>query len=49
MLCLILRKKSTAELVELCEDAIEKQFGFRVTCAVVAAAELFEALQHAPK
>lgn len=42
-------QKSTAELVELCEDAIEKQFGFHVACAVVAATELFEALQNAPK
>ena len=41
-------QKSTAMLVELCEDAIEKQFGFHVACAVVAATELLEALQHAP-
>ena len=42
-------QKSTAKLVELCEDAIDKQFGFHVACAVVASTELFEALQYAPK
>lgn len=35
-------------LIELCEKAIEKRFGFRVVCSVIAAAELEGALAHAP-
>lgn len=38
-----------AKLVHMCEAAIEKQFGFRVVCSVIAADELLEALNHAPK
>ena len=40
-------KTNTAELVAMCEAAIEKQFGFRVICSVVSADELLEALKHA--
>lgn len=38
-----------ARLVEICESAIKKQFGFHVICSVVSANELLEALKHAPK
>lgn len=38
-----------AELVGICEAAIEKAFGFHVVCAVIAADDLKEAMQHAPK
>lgn len=41
------RDKST--LVHICESAIEKQFGFRVVCAVISAHELVAALNHAPE
>lgn len=37
-----------AKLVYKCETAIEKQFGFRVVCSVIAADELHKALKHAP-
>ncbi len=36
------------KLVQLCEVAIEKQFGFRVICSVVSADELIAALENAP-
>ncbi len=36
------------KLVEECEAAIEKQFGFHVICAVIAAKELHSALKNAP-
>ena len=36
------------KLVAVCEEAIEKRFGFRVVCAVVSALELKEALKQAP-
>ena len=39
----------TAKLVVICEAAIEKQFGFRVVCSVITAAELLAALKHATK
>jgi len=35
-------------LVSLCEEAIENKFGFRVVCSVIKAAELHDALAHAP-
>lgn len=38
-----------AKLVQICEQAIEEQFGFRVVCAVISAAELQDALRQAPK
>lgn len=38
-----------AELVAICEAAIEKTFGFHVVCAVIAADDLKEAIRHAPK
>ncbi len=38
----------TAKLVQICEEAIEKQVGFHVICSVISADELHEALQHAP-
>lgn len=41
-------EKDTSKLVEICEEAIEKQFGFHVICLVVSASELLEALKHAP-
>ncbi len=37
------------KLVALCEQAIEKQFGFRVVCAVISANELQDAVHQAPK
>lgn len=36
------------KLVTLCEDAIEKKFGFRVVCSVIKASELHNALNKAP-
>lgn len=36
------------KLIEQCERAIEKQFGFRVVCAVTPAKELEDAISHAP-
>lgn len=42
------RQKNIQKLVEVCEAAIEKQFGFRVVCCVVSATELKDALNHAP-
>ncbi len=39
---------SNAKLVEACETAIEKQFGFRVVCSVIIAEELLAALECAP-
>lgn len=36
------------KLVAVCEEAIEKRFGFRIVCAVVSAPELKEALKQAP-
>ena len=37
-----------AVLVALCEAEIERKFGFRVICSVIAASELHAALHHAP-
>lgn len=39
---------SKPELVDVCESAIQKQFGFRVICSVITAAELRAALDQAP-
>ncbi|MBC7868691.1 DUF1697 domain-containing protein [Candidatus Saccharibacteria bacterium] len=36
------------KLVKLCEDAIEEQFGFRIVCSIVSAAELRAAIKKAP-
>ena len=41
-------EKSDAKLVTLCEEAIEKRFGFRVICAVISIDELKDSLAHAP-
>lgn len=41
-------KKAKAELVVVCEEAIEKMFGFKVTCSVIQASELQYALNNAP-
>lgn len=41
-------EKSDAKLVDMCEAAIEKRFGFRVVCAVISAKELKESMAHAP-
>ena len=38
----------TAQLVVMCEAAIEKQFGFHVICSIVSANDLLDALKHAP-
>lgn len=38
-----------ATLVQICEQAIEERFGFRVVCAVISAVELRDALRHTPK
>lgn len=42
-------EKSLVVLVQQCEAAIEKQFGFHVVCAIIPAHELHEALAHAPQ
>ncbi len=39
----------TAKLVQVCEAAIEKQFGFKVVCAVITAHALQAAVQNAPQ
>ena len=36
------------KLVQICEKAIELQFGFHVVCAVISGEELIDALAHAP-
>lgn len=41
--------KNPVELVNICEDAIEKRFGFHVICSVISAEELIEALNRAPE
>lgn len=38
-----------AKLSDMCESAIEKQFGFHIVCTLLSANELLEALKHAPK
>ena len=43
------KQEDAAKLVEMCEAAIEKQFGFHIVCSVISATELLKALQHAPK
>ncbi len=40
---------NTTELIKICEQAIEKQFGFRVICSVISADQLQEALRNAPE
>lgn len=40
--------KSKEVLVGQCESAIEKQFGFKVVCSIIAAHELKDALDNAP-
>lgn len=42
-------ESSLTKLVEICESAIGKQFGFRVVCSVISAHDLRAAVQHAPK
>ncbi|HEX5798236.1 MAG TPA: DUF1697 domain-containing protein [Candidatus Saccharimonadales bacterium] len=37
-----------AMLVQLCEQAIEKQFGFNIVCSVITAKELQAAVSNAP-
>lgn len=37
------------KLVDTCEEAIEKQFGFKVVCSVISASDLRDAVEHAPK
>jgi uncharacterized protein (DUF1697 family) len=37
-----------ATLVNMCEEAIEKKFGFRVICSVITAEELQKAVREAP-
>jgi uncharacterized protein (DUF1697 family) len=36
-------------LVGICEEAIERQFGFRVVCSVISTSDLLDAVEHAPK
>ena len=43
------RETGEAKLVKQCEEAIEKQFGFHIVCAVVSADEVKDSLAHAPK
>lgn len=43
------KQTDDAELVLLCEAAIEKQFGFHVICSVISAQELIDAVNQAPK
>lgn len=42
-------ESSPTKLVEICEAAIEKQFGFRVVCSVISAKDLHEAVRNAPE
>ncbi len=42
-------ESSLTKLVEICETAIEKQFGFRVVCSVISAQDLREAVRSAPE
>ena len=42
-------ESSLTKLVEICEAAIEKQFGFRVVCSVISAQDLREAVRSAPE
>lgn len=42
-------KTHEVKLVEQCERAIKKEFGFRVVCMVISAYDLKNALAHAPK
>lgn len=35
-------------LIQLCEAAIEKDFGFHVICSVISAKDLADAISHAP-
>lgn len=42
-------EQDKAKLVQLCELAIENQFGFHVICSVISVDELKDALAHAPK
>lgn len=37
-----------AKLVQVCESAIEKKFGFHIICSVISAAELEDAFEHMP-
>lgn len=37
-----------AKLVARCETAMEQQFGFRIICSIITAAELLQALAQAP-
>ncbi len=39
----------TAKLVQICEAAIEEQFGFKILCAVITAHDLQNAVQNAPQ
>ena len=41
-------EQSPVKLVNLCEQAIEKKFGFHVVCSVISADDLAEALKNAP-
>ncbi|MEO7364210.1 MAG: DUF1697 domain-containing protein [Candidatus Saccharimonadales bacterium] len=43
------KQAATVKLTTMCEDAIEKQFGFHIICSVISADELLGAMKHAPK
>lgn len=43
------KQTDEAKLVQKCEDAIKQQFGFHVVCSVIAAKDLIDAVEHAPK
>ncbi len=42
-------RSDLTELVQLCESAIKKQFGFKVICSVIEVSTLKDALDQAPK
>jgi len=41
-------KRDKVALVNICEQAIENKFGFRIVCSVIRAKELHDALKDAP-
>ena len=41
-------ESSLEKLVKVCEEAIEKHFGFHVVCSVISANELLDAVAHTP-
>lgn len=42
------KKTNKVKLVDVCEEAIEETFGFRIICSVIEAKELHNAVNNAP-